>query len=177
MKRVYPMKPERTKKDRLRADILLIAALLALALGFFAVQRLSRKNGALAVVYVNGERTAEYPLAEDTTVTLHAPNGGYNILVISGGTADVTDTEKKHTIKIRTDIKDADYIDSLVWVGDTSKGYVLIAIKNALNTAGATLTWTDKGEGTIPVEFTAHQDGLETDGYAPCEVIFFDPAA
>lgn len=95
----------------------------------------------------------------------------------SFGTADVTATEKKHTIKIRTDIKDADYIDSLVWVGDTSKGYVLIAIKNALNTAGATLTWTDKGEGTIPVEFTAHQDGLETDGYAPCEVIFFDPAA
>lgn len=95
----------------------------------------------------------------------------------SFGTADVTDTEKKHTIKIRTDIKDTDYIDSLVWVGDTSKGYVLIAIKNALNTAGATLTWTDKGEGTIPVEFTAHQDGLETDGYAPCEVIFFDPAA
>lgn len=95
----------------------------------------------------------------------------------SFGTADVTDTEKKHTIKIRTDIKDADYIESLVWVGDTSKGYVLIAIKNALNTAGATLTWTDKGEGTIPVEFTAHQDGLDTDGYAPCEVIFFDPAA
>lgn len=95
----------------------------------------------------------------------------------SFGTADVTDTEKKHTIKIRTDIRDADYIESLVWVGDTSKGYVLIAIKNALNTAGATLTWTDKGEGTIPVEFTAHQDGLETDGYAPCEVIFFDPAA
>lgn len=95
----------------------------------------------------------------------------------SFGTADVTDTEKKHTIKIRTDIEDADYIDSLVWVGDTSKGYVLIAIKNALNTAGATLTWTDKGEGTIPVEFAAHQDGLETDGYAPCEVIFFDPAA
>lgn len=95
----------------------------------------------------------------------------------SFGTADVTNAEKKHTIKIRTDIKDADYITSLVWVGDTSKGYVLIAIKNALNTAGATLTWTDKGEGTIPVEFTAHQDGLETDGYAPCEVIFFDPAA
>ena len=54
---------------------------------------------------------------------------------------------------------------------------MLQIIKNALNTAGATLTWTDKGEGTIPVEFTAHQDGLETDGYAPCEVIFFDPAA
>ena len=101
MKRVYPMKPERTKKDRLRADILLIAALLALALGFFAVQRLSRKDGALAVVYVNGERTAEYPLAEDTTVTLHAPNGGYNILVISGGTADVTEASCPDGICVR----------------------------------------------------------------------------
>ena len=85
------MKSERTKKDRLRADVLLIAALLVVALGFFAVRRLSRKDGALAVVYVNGERTAEYPLSEDTAVTLHAPNGGYNILVISGGCADVTE--------------------------------------------------------------------------------------
>ena len=41
-----------------------------LALGFFAFQRLSREKGALAIVYVNGERTAEYPLSEDTTVTL-----------------------------------------------------------------------------------------------------------
>ena len=89
----------------------------------------------------------------------------------------MTDSDTKHTIKIRSDIKDADYITSLVWVGDTSKGLVLIAIKNALNTAGATLTWTDKGEGTIPVEFTAHQDGIETDGYEPCEIVFFDPPA
>ena len=123
MKRVYPMKPERTKKDRLRADILLIAALLALALGFFAVQRLSRKDGALAVVYVNGERTAEYPLAEDTTVTLHAQNAVLcdkqeigpprllnigpgtgiqeHVLVISGGTADVTEASCPDGICVR----------------------------------------------------------------------------
>lgn len=92
------------------------------------------------------------------------------------GTADITTASKKHTLKIHTDIRDTDYIESLVWVGDTSKGLVLIAIKNALNTAGATLTWTDKGEGTIPVEFTAHQDSLETDGNAPCEIVFFDNA-
>ena len=65
------------------------------------LQRLSRKDGALAVVYVNGERTAEYPLAEDTTVTLHAPNGGYNILVISGGTADVTEASCPDGICVR----------------------------------------------------------------------------
>lgn len=95
------MKSERTKKDRLRADVLLIAALLVVALGFFAVQRLSRKDGALAVVYVNGERTAEYPLSEDTTVTLYAPNGGYNILVISGGCADVTEASCPDGICVR----------------------------------------------------------------------------
>ena len=95
------MKSERTKKDRLRADVLLIAALLVVALGFFAVRRLSRKDGALAVVYVNGERTAEYPLSEDAAETLHAPNGGYNILVISDGCADVTEASCPDGICVR----------------------------------------------------------------------------
>lgn len=95
------MKSERTKKDRLRADVLLIAALLVVALGFFAVRRLSRKDGALAVVYVNGERTAEYSLSEDAAVTLHAPNGGYNILVISDGCADVTEASCPDGICVR----------------------------------------------------------------------------
>ena len=75
--------------------------LVLLALGFFAFQRLSREKGALAIVYVNGERTAEYPLSEDTTVTLHAPNGGYNILVISGGCADVTEASCPDGICVR----------------------------------------------------------------------------
>ena len=95
------MKHERTKSERLRADVLLIAALLVLALGIFAVQRLSREEGALAVVYVNGERTAAYPLSEDTTVTLHAPNGGENVLVIFGGTADVTEANCPDGICVR----------------------------------------------------------------------------
>ena len=72
-----------------------------LALSFFTFQRLSREKGALAVVYVNGERTAEYPLSEDTTVTLTAPNGGYNLLVISGGCADVTEASCPDGICVR----------------------------------------------------------------------------
>ena len=96
------MKRKRTKKDRRRADILLIAALLALALGLFLAQRLSREAGALAVVYVNGERTAAYPLADDTTVTLRAPDGGYNVLVIENGEADVTGASCPDGICVRT---------------------------------------------------------------------------
>lgn len=96
------MKRERTPKNRRRADLLLIAALLVFALGLFAVQRLTREEGALAVVYVNGERSAAYPLGEDTTVTLRAPNGGYNLLVISDGAAAVTEASCPDGVCIRT---------------------------------------------------------------------------
>lgn len=84
---------------------------------------------------------------------------------------------KKHTIRIRNDIEDSDYIPSLCWVGDTSKGFVLIELENALNLTGATFTFTDKGEGTLPFEFQGHQADLSKSKYAPCSIVFFDPPA
>ena len=84
---------------------------------------------------------------------------------------------QKTTIRMHTAIQDTDYIDSLVWVGDMSDGgLVLIALKNALNNNGMTLTFTDKGEGTIPFEFHAYQSAVEDYDYAPFEVIFLDKA-
>lgn len=91
-------------------------------------------------------------------------------------TGESTTVQKKTTIKMHTAIQSTDYIDSLVWVGDMSdSGLVLIALKNALNNNGMTLTFTDKGEGTIPFEFHAYQDVVEDYDYAPFEVIFLDP--
>lgn len=87
---------------------------------------------------------------------------------------DKTATGKKTTLKVRTDIKPSDYIDNLCWVGDTSEGLVLINLLNALNLNGATFTFTDKGEGTLPVEFQAHQADLTDQSHAPFEIIFFD---
>lgn len=84
---------------------------------------------------------------------------------------------KKHTIRIRNDIEDTDYIPSLCWVGDTSQGFVLIELENALNLTGATFTFTDKGEGTLPFEFQGHQADLSQSKYAPCSIVFFDPSA
>ena len=79
-------------KNRIRADLMLIAALLLCAGVLFLWQRLSRADGAEAVVYVDGVRTAAYPLSKDVAVTLTTPDGtSYNVLVISGGAADVTD--------------------------------------------------------------------------------------
>ena len=91
--------------------------------------------------------------------------------------ADVTGEKGKRTIRARTDLLPTDYIDSLVWIGDTSEGYILIALKNALNTTGATLTFTDKGEGTLPFEFHAHQDSALDMEYAPFEIVYFEPKA
>lgn len=92
-------------------------------------------------------------------------------------TGEKETTGQKTTIKMHTAIQDTDYIDSLVWVGDMSDGgLVLIALKNALNNNGMTLTFTDKGEGTIPFEFHAYQDAVEDYDYAPFEVIFLDKA-
>lgn len=84
--------------------------------------------------------------------------------------ADVTTTGSLTTIKPRTAIKPEDYIPKLAWVGDTAYGLTVIELDNVLNLAGATFTFTDKGEGTIPVEFTAHQADLTNQEYAPCRV-------
>lgn len=89
-------------------------------------------------------------------------------------TADVTTSDKKATIKVRTDIKSTDYITKLCWIGNTSKGFVLISLDNVLNLTGANFTFVDKGEGSLPFEFQAHAADLASMEYAPCEIVFFD---
>lgn len=91
--------------------------------------------------------------------------------------ADLATTGQKKVLTVRTNIEDTDYIPKLCWVGETSKGFVLIELDNALNLAGASFTFTDKGEGTIPVDFQAHQGSLTDQQNAPFRIIFFDKAA
>lgn len=78
------------------------------------------------------------------------------------------------TLRVRTDIEPGDYIPSLCWVGDTSKGFVLIDLENALNLTGANFTFTDKGEGSLPFEFQAHAKDLANMKYAPVTIVFFN---
>lgn len=90
------------------------------------------------------------------------------------GAADIMGEKGKQTVRARTDLLPDDYIENLVWAGDTSKGVVLIALKNALNVSGATMTFTDKGESTLPFEFHAHQDSVQDMEYAPFEIVYFE---
>ena len=86
------------------------------------------------------------------------------------------DTSKPQVtvLTVRTDIEESDYIPKLCWVGDTSKGFILIELDNVLNVAGATFTFTDKGEGQIPFDFQAHLSDVTDTENAPFRIYFFD---
>ena len=103
-----------------------------------------------------------------TTTLLEATPGNFKLAM---GSADVTTTGSISKLTLRTEPKESDYIKSLVWVGDTSQGFVLIDMKNALNATGINLTFTDKGEGTIPLEMHAHQDSVGDLDLAPVTVL------
>ena len=88
--------------------------------------------------------------------------------------AEITAEGQVTVVRARTDIRDEDYIPSLCWVGETSRGFVVIQLDNALNLSGANFTFTDRGEGTLPFEFQAHQASLEDSDYAPFRIIFLE---
>lgn len=92
------------------------------------------------------------------------------------GSGDSATSGKKTTVTMRTAIDpDTDYIHSLCWVGDLADGrLVLIELDNAFNTADFSLTFTDKGEGTMPFEFHARQASVLDYDNAPFRVVFFD---
>ena len=75
-------------KQKLRGDLLLLLALLLTAAALYILFR-PGGEGAWAVVTVDGQETARYPLGEDRTVTIG--DADYNVLQISGRAAAVID--------------------------------------------------------------------------------------
>lgn len=93
------------------------------------------------------------------------------------GNATASTSGKKTTIKMHTAIQETDYISNLCWIGDLADGrLILIALKNALNTADFSLTFTDKGEGTLAAEFHARQSDVLDYDEAPFDIVFFEPS-
>lgn len=91
------------------------------------------------------------------------------------GNADVDTSASLVTkITLRTAFEDGDYLENLVWIGDTSEGYMAIELKNALNTADITFTFADKNEGTINAEYHAHQAEVDDYDELPVKLYFFN---
>ena len=67
------------KRKRLWRDVFLILLLLALTAGLYYSFGTPKGEGSWAVVRINGQEAARYPLNEDGVFEL---NGGTNILAI-----------------------------------------------------------------------------------------------
>lgn len=93
------------------------------------------------------------------------------------GNADIDDTVPGHVVvTIRTAIDDGDYLENIIWIGDTSEGFMAIELFNALNTADFNFTFSDKNEGTATCEFHAHQEGVEVMDNLPVKLHFLYPS-
>lgn len=79
------------KDKKTRNDIILGLAVIVLAAGIWLATELLKEDGSVAVVTVNGNETARYSLSEDAEIRLETEDGGYNILIIKDGKADVTE--------------------------------------------------------------------------------------
>ena len=79
------------KDKKTRNDIILGLAVIILAAGIWLFTELMKEDGSFAVVTVNGTESSRYSLAEDAEIRLESENGGYNILVIKNGKADITE--------------------------------------------------------------------------------------
>lgn len=174
------------------AEALRTAALAALAVpattlgitrggGSFVVNQEMRQAEVDGVRYrFVGDTFVDSVDAQLTATLLEVTPGNFKRIL---GSADVTTTAatttvgQKDVVTMRTRIAAGDYLQNLCWIGDLADGrLILIGMKNALNTAGMNLTFTDKGEATMPVEFHAFQDDVEDYDTAPFEVIFLGSA-
>ena len=79
------MKPFKLRK----ADLILLAVVLALGAVLAAALLLRSSGGGVAQVRVAGTVTASYPLDEDASYTITGANGGTNLLVIEDGSARI----------------------------------------------------------------------------------------
>ena len=71
-------------KKKYRLDIIVIASILVVSLLILLAVTLTKKEGSVAVVEINGVTVGEYSLLKNGEYSL---NGGTNILIIENGVA------------------------------------------------------------------------------------------
>lgn len=82
-----PLSSKRKNDLRLILLLLLAAGLLTAAILLF------QSEGEYAVVIQDGVEIARYPLSVEDRIVIHHPDGGYNILIIQNGYADVAEAD------------------------------------------------------------------------------------
>ena len=78
------------KMKKHKNDIILLAVIIIAAALIWGFTRITQKDGAYAVVTVDGAVYGTYPLNTDTEIRI-GDNEHYNILVIKDGKAEITE--------------------------------------------------------------------------------------
>lgn len=84
-----------------KGDLYLIGGCLLAALVLCGLWLLLRQGGAAVVVEQDGKETARYALSEDRTVKIEGA-GGYNLLVIEGGEAWLSEADCPNLLCVKT---------------------------------------------------------------------------
>lgn len=92
------------------------------------------------------------------------------------GMVETSKNGKAIILQPREKLNESDFLPTLCWVGDTSRGFMLIELLNALNVKGAQFSFQDKGEGALPFEFQAYTADVN-DANAPCRIVFLEEEA
>lgn len=80
--------------NRLKKDIILLSGILLTALLAWLIPSfLNKGKPAVVRVYQDGNRIADYPLAEDLTTAIPYGEEHYNLLLIEGGKVSVSDAD------------------------------------------------------------------------------------
>ena len=95
------MSPETRKNALKRGDIVLICGCLLAALVCCGLWLLLRRDGGAVIVEQDGRETARYALSEDRTVRIEGA-GGYNLLVIEGGEAWLSEANCPNLLCVKT---------------------------------------------------------------------------
>ena len=95
------MSDECKKAALKRGDIVLICGCLLAALVCCGLWLLLRRDGGTVIVEQDGRETARYALSEDRTVRIEGA-GGYNLLVIEGGEAWLSEADCPNLLCVKT---------------------------------------------------------------------------
>lgn len=89
------------RNKTVRNDILLICAVALAVTAAMLLWRALRAEGGSAVVYVDGREYISCPLDSDARVTVPGAGGGFNVLVIRGGEAYISEADCPNRICVK----------------------------------------------------------------------------
>lgn len=108
---------------------------------------------------MQGKQIDQYECSLGTTVIGETPEG----VKVKLGAADIDPNDSTRIVP-RGELKLADFIPSLWWVGDKADGgFVAIQLLNALSTDGYSIQTSKKGKGNSALTLTGHYDANATD--------------